>query len=64
MNRPFITLLLCILPFPVTFAEEVALDSHAKIALTHCAEVAIEQINGKSREFCITLNTPKNAPKQ
>lgn len=54
MNRPFITLLLSILPFPVTFAGEITLGETQIINNQPCIQLLIEKNHGERQEFCMT----------
>lgn len=55
MNRPFITLLLCIIPFPVTLlADDLSTNNTQIINQKPCKRLQINQKNGEKHTFCMT----------
>lgn len=53
MNRPFITLLLSILPFPVTFAGDITIGETQITQNEACLQLLIEDNYGDQQEFCM-----------
>lgn len=53
MNRPFLTLMLSILPFPVTFADPHAIDPTMIAQSQSCTPVSIKGSQNDPQTFCM-----------
>lgn len=54
MNRPFLALLLSILPFPVTFADPRAMEPLTIIDNSSCKPITIHNAQNESEKYCMS----------